>query len=318
MKPRSPDRHTTAPSRTERGDAMVTEITSEDPVLHDPCHLGVLAPQAVVPALDPDVGHRPGDGRGGGLELLGGAEGVAGPRHEQTRHVEGPEMLGPHPVGLSRRMQGIADEHEARRPASPSATAIEHMRPPIDRPPSAIRRGATRSVGRGPRPRRRRWRSARGPVRGAPARHPVGEVDALHVHPRPPTRPSSMATSAGCSRPALAPGVSDEAGHATPRACGVVSSAPPSASDPCARTCRRRSAGGPGGQLHGGALLLARRVDPAQLHLLSRVVALHQVGERRGALRRSGPRASRSRPRARGRQRPPVCPSRPSRRGRPC
>src|SRR6202040_3520493 len=85
---------------------------------------------------------------------------------------------------------------------------------------------------------------------------------------------SSMATSAGWSRPALAPGV--RTSPATPRARALA------ALDGVVVESDRftgpiPSGGGPGGQLDRGALLLARRVDPTQGHVLPGVVSLDQV-----------------------------------------
>ena len=47
------------------------------------------------------------------LELVRGAEGVAGAGHEQARHLEGGQVLDAQPVGPAGRVQRVADQHQA-------------------------------------------------------------------------------------------------------------------------------------------------------------------------------------------------------------
>ncbi|KFD44645.1 hypothetical protein IU11_00390 [Cellulosimicrobium sp. MM] len=68
-------------------------------------------------------------------ELVRRRERVGAPGDEEDRYVEVREVLGPQPLGLARRVQRVADEGQPGG-GSPSATAIEHMRPPYERPPS--------------------------------------------------------------------------------------------------------------------------------------------------------------------------------------
>ena len=143
------------------------------------------------------------------------------------------QVLDPQPLGLARRVQRVADQHQ---PAAgrPSATAIEHMRPPIDRPPSTqrgrARRRSARPARRPPpdpqassfgarsgarRPSRRYGKSARSTGSGASA--------------------SSMATSVGWCRPLPAPGNSSSAD-------GVVFGASPRPQPVYSRASRMRRA----------------------------------------------------------------------------
>ena len=59
----------------------------------------VAALEVVALALDPHVGDVTGDGGGVVLELLGGAEGVAGAGHEEARHLERGQVLDAQPSG---------------------------------------------------------------------------------------------------------------------------------------------------------------------------------------------------------------------------
>src|SRR5438270_13093184 len=69
-------------------------LEPEDPVADDGRHLVVAAAEAVVAAVEPDVGHRAGDRRRRHLEFVDGAEGVLGARHEQAGQVELGQVLG--------------------------------------------------------------------------------------------------------------------------------------------------------------------------------------------------------------------------------
>ena len=152
----------------------------------------VRAAQAVVLAVEPAVGDRTGDGPGGRLQLVGRAEGIPGAGHEQARDAEPREVLGPQPVRPARGVQRVADQHQPGC-GVPSATAIEHMRPPIDRPPrtSAATRGASRAASS-----TTAWTRTGGRSGALLARLAVGEVHADHVRPAA-VAASSMATRAG-------------------------------------------------------------------------------------------------------------------------
>ncbi len=104
-------------------------------------HLGVAAPEAMVTALDVVEGHGARDERQGRFKLSWGAEGVSAARDEQARQVEAPEVVGSHVVGPAGRVERVADEHEAGGRET-SATAMLHIRPPMERPPRKIRPGA--------------------------------------------------------------------------------------------------------------------------------------------------------------------------------
>ena len=82
------------------------------------------------------------------LELRGRAERVAGPVDEQARHADLGQVVHAEVVRLARRVQRVRDQRPRRRsqpgtgsPSAPAAT-IEHIRPPIDRPPTTTRSAA--------------------------------------------------------------------------------------------------------------------------------------------------------------------------------
>ena len=89
-------------------------------------------------ALDPVVGDLAGNRRRPLLQLVGRAERIAGAVDEQARHRQPRQVLDAQRVGLARRVQRIRDQHQtaAGSGSSASPTAIEQIRPPIDRPPS--------------------------------------------------------------------------------------------------------------------------------------------------------------------------------------
>ena len=121
----------------------------------------------------------PGDRRRSLGELVGRAERVLRAGDEQARQVERGAVLDAQVLGLARRVQRVADEDQARPPGSAvGARAIEHMRPPIERPPRTSGRrdaAADHQRGRPPRDRRRAASAARSGALRPPA---VGEVDA--------------------------------------------------------------------------------------------------------------------------------------------
>ena len=122
-----------------------------------------------------------GDGGGVLLELVGRAEGVAGAGHEQARHLEGGEVLDAQAVGPARRVQRVADRARGPAAGSPSATAMEQMRPPIDRPPRTIRSGATpAALGERPGLLHHAGEQLRRAVGRLAALAAVGEVAPLH------------------------------------------------------------------------------------------------------------------------------------------
>ena len=105
--------------------------------------------------------------------------------------------------GLPGRVEGVAHKHAARPRAGPSATAIEHMRPPIERPPRATR--ALRQAAHRPRKRRRRprrWLPAQvGDQVAAGRRGGRGSRCARRVRPRPsPLRRSRQGRSGPARR----------------------------------------------------------------------------------------------------------------------
>ena len=78
---------------------------------HDVGDLGVPLAQSMVP-IHEHTGHRPGNGHGLPLELGRRPEGIPCPRHEEARHAQIGKVRRPQAIGLSRRMQWIADEDE--------------------------------------------------------------------------------------------------------------------------------------------------------------------------------------------------------------
>ena len=74
--------------------------------------LGVRTLQVVAATVDPVMGDRAGNGRGGRFEFLRGTELIAGYGHEETGHGQVRQMLGPELLGLLRRVERIADEHQ--------------------------------------------------------------------------------------------------------------------------------------------------------------------------------------------------------------
>ena len=140
---RSIPRPRTASSRTSTPRTQSRQRTDFNDLIQSrrrPRSLGVLALQLVAfrpRARRASTASR--DRRGRPLELVGRAEGVARARDEQARHVDAGQVLDAELLGLAGRVERIARSARARPRASPSATAIEQMRPPIERPPRASR-----------------------------------------------------------------------------------------------------------------------------------------------------------------------------------
>ena len=154
-------------------------------------------------------------------------------------------MLGAQAVGPARRVQGVADQARARPRASPSATAMEQIRPPIDRPPAKTRSGRNRasaanaaasSTTEPSGPRACRGPFSRPPGKGSPSAAPV---------PPAALAARSMATSALWSLLALAPGASSSPNAFFPARPTPPGSSPERGPYPAGRpSAGRPSAGG--------------------------------------------------------------------------
>ena len=143
----------------------------------------VPVPQAVVPAIDPHVGDRAGDGPGGLLELGRGGEGVPGTRHEEARHPDRGEVPGPQLLRPSRWMERVAHQDQRRRR---EPVGHGHRADPPTHGPAAQSHGGPvvpELPGQRPGVVHHRGQQHRRPVGGPPAGQAVGEIGPPHRHP---------------------------------------------------------------------------------------------------------------------------------------
>jgi len=76
-----------------------------------------------------DVGGNPQSAQDG-PQLFGRAEGVARTLDEQHRRADVGQVLRPQLVGTARRVQRIAEEHQAAMPSCPAAATWKRCVPP--------------------------------------------------------------------------------------------------------------------------------------------------------------------------------------------
>ncbi len=116
-----------------------TALEGAHPVGDDGGDLGVLALE-VVAAVEPVVGHRAGDRRRPLLQLVGRAERISCPVHEQPRHRDVGQVLDAQALRPARRVQRIGDRHHAeqalRRRHTVGSGGDHRADPPAHRAPA--------------------------------------------------------------------------------------------------------------------------------------------------------------------------------------